>query len=227
MLISSILEAHEDHTLPRNERIINDVNVGDAFLYRHHAIYRNLRDCYWAFGYRFDTRDFCYLFELPLFSLNLILGARRLPVRDTVSPLRDLTRRFPGAVFNDLSFSSELAYPINHILHHSVHCIADHVTAELIGTQEKLGQTPLAVLRILLCESFGNAIDLLSRDVHHEQPGLQTGRGVCALRGVGRARGIQDRAADRRVVLSVPEFARGIDRCCISTRCFSFLRHRP
>ena len=50
MLISTILKAHEDETLPRNERIINDLNVGDAVLYRHHPIYRNLRDCYWSLG---------------------------------------------------------------------------------------------------------------------------------------------------------------------------------
>ena len=168
MLISTLLEAHEDETLPGNERIINDLNIGDAFLYRHHPIYRNLRDCYWALGYRFDTQDFCYLFELPLFSLDRILEARRMPVRNTVSPLRDLARRFPEAVFDDLSFTSELAYPINHILHHSVHCVADRVTAELIGSWEALGKGPLAVLRVLICESFGNAIDLLSNiDAHH------------------------------------------------------------
>jgi len=162
MLISTILKAHEDETLPRNERIINDLNVGDAFLYRHHPIYRNLRDCYWALGYRFDTEDFCYLFDLPLFSLDLILKARRMPVHDTVSPLRDFTQRFPGAVFTDLSFESQLAYPINHVLHHSVHCVADRVTADTIGSWEALAQGPLAVLRVLICESFGNAIDLLA-----------------------------------------------------------------
>ncbi|HEV7241758.1 MAG TPA: hypothetical protein VGQ36_21170 [Thermoanaerobaculia bacterium] len=167
MLISTILAAHEDETLPRNERIINDLNVGDAFLYRHHPIYRNLRDCYWALGYRFDTQDFCYLFELPLFSLDRILEARRMPVRDTVSPLRDLTRRFPEAVFDDLSFDSSLAYPINHILHHSVHCVADRVTEEMIGSWDALGRGTLAVLRVLICESFGNAIDLLANiDAH-------------------------------------------------------------
>jgi hypothetical protein len=167
MLISQLLEAHQAETLPRNERIINDLNIGDAFLYRHHRLYRNLRDCYWDLGYRFDTNDFCYLFEVPLFSLDLILKERKMPVRDTVSPLRDLVRRFPDAVFDDLSFDSSLAYPINHILHHSVHCVADHVTAELIGSTEVLGRSPLAVLRILICESFGNAVDLLANiDAH-------------------------------------------------------------
>jgi hypothetical protein len=167
MLISTLLAAHQDETLPRNERIINDLNIGDAFLYRHHRFYRNLRDCYWDLGYRFDTNDFCYLFEVPLFSLDLMLKARKVPVRDTVSPLRDLVRRFPGAVFEDLSFNAELGYPINHILHHSVHCVADHVTADLIGSDESLGKGPLAVLRILVCEAFGNAIDLLANiDAH-------------------------------------------------------------
>lgn len=167
MLISTLLEAHQNETLPRDERIINDLNIGDAFLYRHHPIYRNLRDCYWTLGYRFDTNDFCYLFDVPLFSLDLILKARRMPVRDNVAPLRDLARRFPGALFDDLSFDSSLAFPINHILHHSVHCVADRVSAELIGSGEALGQSPLAVLRILICESFGNAIDLLANvDAH-------------------------------------------------------------
>ncbi len=167
MLISTLLEAHQDEALPRNERIINDLNIGDAFLYRHHPFYRNLRDCYWTLGYRFDTNDFCYLFDVPLFSLDLILKARRMPVRDNVTPLRDLVRRFPEALFEDLSFDSSLAYPINHILHHSVHCVADRVTAELIGSGEMLGRSSLAVLRILICESFGNAIDLLANvDAH-------------------------------------------------------------
>ena len=167
MLLSHLLETHRSAALPGNERIVNDLNIGDAFLYRNHRFYRNLRDSYWDFGYRFDTKDFCYLFEVPLFSLDLMLKARKVPVRDTVSPLVDLVRRFPGAMFEDLSFSTELGYPINHVLHHSVHCVADHVTAELIGTDEALGKNSLAVLRILICEAFGNAIDLLANiDAH-------------------------------------------------------------
>jgi hypothetical protein len=162
MLISSILQVHQDEALPRSERIINDLNIGDAFLYRNHLIYRNLRDSYWELGYRFDTHDFCYLFDLPLFSLDLILTQRKMPIRDTVSPLVDLTRRFPEAIFDDLSFDSSLAYPINHILHHSVHCVSDHVSQALVGSTETLGGGPLAVLRVLLCESFGNSIDILS-----------------------------------------------------------------
>ncbi len=162
MLISTILEAHRDAALPGNERIINDLNVGDAYLYRHHTMYRNLRDAWWALGYRFDTNDFCYLHELPLFSLDLILAARRIPVRNTIAPLTDLVRRFPGALFTDLSFNVELAYPVNHVLHHSVHCVADHVTSELIGSWESLAKGPLAVVRVLICEAFGNAVDLLS-----------------------------------------------------------------
>ena len=164
MLISRLLEVHQDPTLPRSERIVNELNIGDAFLYRHHRIYRNLRDSFWELGYRFDTKDFCYLFEIPLFALDRMLSERRVPVRDTVSPLRDLVRRFPEATFDDLSFSVELGYPINHILHHSVHCVADHVTAEEIGRH---GRTPLEVLRILICEAFGNAVDLLANvDAH-------------------------------------------------------------
>ena len=167
MLLSTLLEAHLDPSLPRNERIINDLNIGDAFLYRHHRFYRNLRDAYWDLGYRFDTNDFCHLFEVPLFALDLMLKERKVPVRDTVSPLRHLVGRFPGAVFDDLSFNVELGYPINHILHHTVHCVADHVTAERIGTDAALGRTQLAVLRMLLCEAFGNAIDLLANiDAH-------------------------------------------------------------
>ncbi len=164
MLISSLLEVHQNAALPGQQRIVNDLNIGDAFLYRHHRFYRNLRDCFWELGYRFDPNDFCHLFEVPLFSLDLMLKARKVPVRNTVAPLRDLVRRFPAAVFEDLSFSTELGYPINHILHHSVHCVADHVTAELIGAT---GHTPLEVLRILLCEAFGNAIDILANiDAH-------------------------------------------------------------
>lgn len=162
MLISTILDAHHEAALPGNDRIINELNIGDAYLYRHHPMYRNLRDAYWALGYRFDTNDFCYLHELPLFSLDLILAARRIPVRNTVAPLADLARRFPAALFSDLSFNVELAYPINHVLHHSVHCVADHVTSELIGPWEALQKGPLAVLRVLICEAFGNAVDLLS-----------------------------------------------------------------
>lgn len=162
MLISALLEIHHDATLPRAGRIINDLNIGDAFLYHYHLIYRNLRDCYWELGYRFDTQDFCYLFDLPLFSLDLILTQRKMPIRDTVSPLVDLSRRFPAAIFDDLSFESSLAYPINHILHHSVHCVSDHVSDALIGSKGTLGRGPLAVLRVLLCESFGNSIDILA-----------------------------------------------------------------
>lgn len=167
MLISTILDVHRNAALPNDERIINDLNIGDAFLYRHHRFYRNLRDCYWALGYRFDTNDFCYLFDLPLFSLDRILAERKTPVRENVSPLHDLVRRFPGAVFEDLSFDSSLAYPVNHIQHHSVHCVAEDVSRKLIGSFEELGQTPLGVLRILVCESFGNAIDLLANIDSH------------------------------------------------------------
>jgi hypothetical protein len=167
MLISSILRVHQDAALPANDHVINDRNIGDAFLYRNSPIFRNLRDCYRAFGYRFTTEDFCYLFDLPLFSLEQILRRRLIPIHDTVSPLADLTLRFPEAEFDDLSFDSLLAYPINHILHHSVHCVSDHVTAGLIGSAEWLGQSPLAVLRILICESFGNAIDVLSNIDSH------------------------------------------------------------
>jgi len=164
MLLSTLLETHQNATLPGNERILNDLNIGDAFLYRHHRFFRNLRDAYWSLGFRFDTQDFCYLFEVPLFALDGMLRERRVPVRDTVSPLRDLVRRFPGAAFEDLSFSTELGYPINHILHHSVHCVADQVTAERMGVH---GRTQLEVLRMLLCEAFGNAIDLLANvDAH-------------------------------------------------------------
>lgn len=164
MLLQTLLDTHQNASLPGNERLLNDLNIGDAFLYRHHRFYRNLRDAYWNLGYRFDTQDFCYLFEVPLFALDVMLRERKVPVRDTVSPLRDLVRRFPGAVFEDLSFSTELGYPINHILHHSVHCVADRVTAERMGMH---GQTQLEVLRILLCEAFGNAIDLLANvDAH-------------------------------------------------------------
>ena len=169
MLISSLLQVHDDETLPRSERIINDLNIGDAFLYRHHRIFRNLRDCYWQLGYRFDTHDFCHLFDLPLFSLDLILTERKMPVRDTVSPLRDLSRRFSEAVFDDLSFDDSLAYPVNHILHHSVHCLSDHVSAALIGSSGTLGRGSLSVLRVLICESFGNAIDILSNIEAHER----------------------------------------------------------
>ena len=159
MLLSTILRAHDDAALPGNERVISELNIGDAFLYRHHQLYRRFRDAYWELGYRFDTNDFCFLFEVPLFALDGMLRERRVPVRDTVSPLRDLVRRFPGAEFEDLSFSTELGYPINHILHHSVHCVADHVTHERIGSH---GRTQLDVLRILVCEAFGNAVDLLA-----------------------------------------------------------------
>ncbi len=162
MFITTILDAHRDAALPRGERIINDINIGDAFLYRHLLFYRNLRDCYWELGYRFDTVDFCYLFDLPLFSLDLILKERRMPIRDTVAPLHHLTRRFPEAVFTDLSFDTTLAYPVNHILHHSTHCVADAVTGELMGSWEELGQSPLAVLRVLTCESFAKALDELA-----------------------------------------------------------------
>lgn len=168
MLISSILQAHHDEALPRSERIINDLNIGDAFLYRNHLMYRNLRDSYWELGYRFDTHDFCYLFDLPLFSLELILTERKMPIHDTVAPLVDLTRRFPEAIFDDLSFDSSLAYPINHILHHSVHCVSDHVSRTLIGSTEAIGRGPLSVLRVLLCESFGNSIDVLSNIEAHQ-----------------------------------------------------------
>jgi hypothetical protein len=162
MFIKQILEAHHDEALPRGERIINDLNIGDAFLYRHHPLYRNLRDCYWELGYRFDTNDFCYLFDLPLFSLDLILKERKMPVRDTVTPLHHLTGRFPEAVFTDLSFDSSLAYPINHVLHHSVHCVGDFVTNDRLGSWAELGQGPLAVLRMLMCESFANTLDVLA-----------------------------------------------------------------
>jgi len=164
MLIAQLLEVHQAGIPSDDERVINDLNIGDAFLYRHHRFYRNLRDSYWALGYRFVADDFCFLFDVPLFSLDVMLKERKVPVRDTVSPLRDLVRRFPGALFEDLSFSTELGYPINHILHHSVHCVADHVSAELIGTH---GRSSLEVLRILICEAFGNAIDLLANiDAH-------------------------------------------------------------
>jgi hypothetical protein len=164
MLISTLLETHQQAALPDNERIVNDLNVGDAFLYRHHRLYRNLRDAFWDRGYRFATKDFCFLFEVPLFALDGMLRERRVPVRDTVSPLRDLVRRFPQAELDDLSFNVELGYPINHILHHSTHCVADQVTAETIGVH---GRTSVEVLRILVCEAFGNAIDLLSNiDAH-------------------------------------------------------------
>jgi hypothetical protein len=164
MLISTLLETHQHSALPDNERIVNDLNIGDAFLYRHHRLYRNLRDAFWDRGYRFTTKDFCFLFEVPLFALDGMLRERCVPVRDTVSPLRDLARRFPQAELDDLSFNVELGYPINHILHHSTHCVADQVTAETMGVH---GRTSLEVLRILLCEAFGNAIDLLSNiDAH-------------------------------------------------------------
>lgn len=164
MLISTLLDTHQSAALPANERIVNGLNVGDAFLYRHHRLYRNLRDAFWDRGYRFTTDDFCFLFDVPLFALDGMLRERKVPVRDTVSPLRDLVRRFPEAEFDDLSFNVELGYPINHILHHSTHCVADQVTAEAIGVH---GRTSLEVLRILICEAFGNAIDLLSNiDAH-------------------------------------------------------------
>ena len=163
MLITTLLEAHHDARLPRAERIINDINIGDAYLYRHHPLHRNVRDVYWELGYRFDPNDFCYLFQMPVFSLDLILKERKIPVRDTVTPLHDLVRRFPQAVYTDISF----AYPANHLVHHCAHCVGDHVTEETIASWEKLGKSSLAVLRALICESFANASDALTNMEAH------------------------------------------------------------
>ncbi len=134
-------------------------NIGDGFLYATNPTYKNVRDEFLRRGFSFTKDDFCRYFDFPMMCLDDVLAARTLPYRDNFACLADMERRRPG-VFH-VSDLSQLSPNFNYLFHESAHCIAHSVFFGKTRMQQ-IPKTSESLLKILLGESFANAVECIS-----------------------------------------------------------------
>lgn len=134
--------------------------LGDRFLYANNQLFRHVRNLFLNEGFQFisdiDERARSY-FAAPLVCLQDLLDNGWVPYRNNTAVLSRLVKRSPQFRIGPTSLLSQLAH--NHVLHESAHLIANRILSDA-DKERPLTKTDV-VLRVLLGESFANAIESL------------------------------------------------------------------
>ena len=125
------------------------LSFGDAYLFRHNRIFRNIRRACIASGYSYnDKPDAAYL-ALPLSQLENIMNSGQIPYVDNVGVLQQLEKKCPHAV-EWFEISENLKR--NYVLHESCHAVA----RKFLKSDETVG----GMLALMLEESYANTCEL-------------------------------------------------------------------
>jgi hypothetical protein len=162
--LKELLDVHQAYS---QETPLSGV-LGDGYLYANNRVYRNIRDCAIRIGIEYTAEDFCNYRVLPLAALPEILARNKVPFHDNVTPLTRVSKSRAG----QLQMSEFPALrPTNYLMHESAHCIG----ASILGKELNFSGTnsPEAVLKILMGESFANTVEALANayvdsEVHSE-----------------------------------------------------------
>lgn len=138
--------------------------IGDRFLYRHNALFANVRDAALSFGYCFSSedtplwRDYHYL---SLLSLNQILSSKTIPYCDNGKTLQRLIQQRPALALPPRFITANVMG--NHAFHEAAHCVAHSLLRqnEARLNVRMRSEEERFVLEAILAESFANTVEML------------------------------------------------------------------
>lgn len=136
-------------------------NFGDAYLLKHNAIFRTIREKSVQSGFSFSSTYNENYSSLSLSQLDQILIKKTIPFYNNVSVLTEIEQKIPQTTAWDEVCDN---LKKNYLFHESCHAVARSCTDILI---DKKTSTNGQILKILIEESFANSCELLAnKDVN-------------------------------------------------------------
>lgn len=132
-------------------------NLGDGFLMQFNPLFRRIREETLKRGFRFTTENVGNYYSFPLMALDEVISQKKIPFRENFSWLERLEKLAPETFTLTEIKRSEIQ--LNYLFHESAHCIAH---AEFFGRINRIPQNEISLLKILLGESFANAVECFS-----------------------------------------------------------------
>jgi hypothetical protein len=152
-LLNEILALHDRHAgdseLPGN--------LGDGFIYRHNALFRNVRDGVKRLGYSFTQDDFCGYRSLSLLALPKLIQARKVYYVDNVSILREIESKRP----NTYVFKEIPTVQMNWMLHEQSHLIAESVFKTEGRSAGTAAENAELMMNVFMSEAFASTTELM------------------------------------------------------------------
>jgi hypothetical protein len=154
LLLRQLLTVHDrgSHALALPD------SLGDAVLVRDNAVFRNVRACMLALGYRLSATPPFNPAVLPLLSLHEIYRARTVPYAANLDTLRRLEAERPGVFGVDELRAVRIR--TNAIIHESAHCIAKSRFDALAPSGALLTSIQRGILCTQLAEAYAQCVEL-------------------------------------------------------------------
>ena len=134
-------------------------NLGDGFLMRFNPLFKKIRNETLRRGFSFTTENVGNYYSFPLMALDEVIFRKKIPYRENFAWLPRLESLAPETFTLTEIKRSEIQ--LNYLFHESAHCIAH---AEFFGRQDgkRIPKNEISLLKILLGESFANAVECFS-----------------------------------------------------------------
>lgn len=134
-------------------------NLGDGFLMQFNSLFRSIREEVLSRGFTFTTENVGNYYSFPLMALDEVISRKKIPYRENSLWLPRIEKFAPKKFTLTEIKRSEIQ--LNYLFHESAHCIA-HV--EFFGNKSihSAPKNKETLLKILLGESFANAVECLS-----------------------------------------------------------------
>ncbi len=136
-------------------------NFGDAYLLKHNAIFRTIREHSIQSGFSFSSTYNENYSSLSLSQLDQILIKKIIPFYNNISVLTEIEQKIPQTtVWDEVCDNLKK----NYLFHESCHAVARSCAEIFI---DKKTSTNGQILKILIEESFANSCELLAnKDVN-------------------------------------------------------------
>lgn len=148
MKTTRLLALHRNSNTKKSIKAI----LGDGYLLSKNFIYKNIRNYSERIGYKYVEGWIDYA-NNPLSELPKIIKEKKVPYKQTAVILEKIDAQNRNA-FN---VDEVISFLKSSHFHEAAHCIADHLTTSIKDRPLKK-----KVLKILLCESFANAVESFS-----------------------------------------------------------------